>query len=116
LGPQVFAPGIQADGQSRQFPPLQYLALPQAIPSDLLPLDTHIDVPLAQDVLPVLHRFPPGLSQSRLATQETQLPPLHTLSCSHQVPFGTVFPVTQTCDPVEQEVLPFLQMSQTTSF
>jgi hypothetical protein len=66
--------------------------------------------PVVQDVVPFLHLF--GLVVHPLPTvQATQVPvPLHTLSVPQPVPGALLLPSMQLVAPVEQDVVPFLQM------
>jgi hypothetical protein len=88
-------------------PPLQTLLVPHDVPSAVFPEVTQTELPVEQDVTPVLHWFVGW--QLTPAVQEVQVPPLQTLLVPHDVPSET-FPVSaQTEDPVVQDVAPVLQ-------
>jgi hypothetical protein len=85
-------------------PPLHTLLVPQDVPSATFPVSAQTDVPVEQDVIPVLHGFAGG--QLRPAVHEPHVPLAHTLLVPQDVPFA-MFPVsTQTDVPVIQDVVP----------
>jgi hypothetical protein len=93
--------------QETQEPALQTLLVPHDVPSAALPEVTQTELPVEQDVTPVLHWLVGW--QLRPAVQEMQEPPLQTLLVPHDVPSVT-FPVSvQTEVPLMQEVAPVLQ-------
>ena len=62
-------------GTPTHAPPEQILPVPQLVPLVTLPVDAQTEVPVAHDVVPVWHGFPPGLLHGWLGTHVTQLPP-----------------------------------------
>ncbi len=94
--------------QGTQVPlPLHTMLVPQLVPAVLLPLSTHVCVPDAQDVVPVLQM--PGLVvHAVFMVHGPQVPLLHTWFVPHDVPFA-LFPISaQTGTPVTHEVVPTL--------
>ena len=88
-------------------PPLHTLLIPQDVPFVTFPLSAQTEVPVEQEVSPVLQGFVGW--QLTLALHEPHVPLLHTLLVPQDVPFVT-FPLSaQTEVPVEQEVIPILQ-------
>ena len=93
--------------QALHVPPLHTLFVPHDVPSVAFPAVTQTEVPVEQDVIPILQ----GLVGWQLApaVHEPHIPPLHTLFVPHDVPSAT-FPVSaQTAAPVTQEVAPVRQ-------
>jgi hypothetical protein len=93
--------------QEVQVPPLQTLLVPHDVPSAAFPDVTQTELPVEQDVTPVLHRFVGW--QLTPAVQEVQVPPLQTLLVPHDVPSVTFPASAHTMVPVEQDVAPVLQ-------
>ena len=94
--------------QAVQTPALQTKSAPQGVPfgSGAAALFTHVDVPVAHDVMPVRHGSG-FVAQVRFAVQATHVPPLQTWSAPQVVPFGIWVVVSmQVCEPVAQEVVP----------
>jgi hypothetical protein len=76
------------------------------VPFATFPVSAQTDVPVEQEVIPVLHGFAGW--QPTPAVHEPHVPLSHTLLVPQDVPFAT-FPVSaQTDVPVEQEVIPVL--------
>ncbi|HEY6478052.1 MAG TPA: hypothetical protein VI456_15850 [Polyangia bacterium] len=92
--------------QPLQVPLLHTLLFPHDVPSATLPLSVQTEVPVEQEVAPVLHGFDGW--QLVPCVQLLQVPPLHTLLFPHDVPSVTFPLLTQTEVPVEQEVAPVL--------
>jgi hypothetical protein len=67
-------------------------AAPHRVPTGRLPLATHTEVPVAQEVMPSLHGSE-GV-QAAPATHGTQLPALHTRSVPQLTPLATEVPVS----------------------
>ena len=101
------APAVQA----LHVPLLQTRFVPQLVPfASAAAESTHVDVPVAQDVVPARHAF--GFpEQERPAVQAEQTPLSQTRFVPQLVPFvfGDVWLSTQACVPVVQEVMPFRQ-------
>jgi hypothetical protein len=95
--------------QATQVPVLlQTWLLPQVVPVALVPLATHTDTPVAQDVAPVWQ----GLVgwHATPSAQLTQVPVLlQTMPEPQAVPAGWLPLATQTDAPVRQEVAPAWQ-------
>jgi hypothetical protein len=89
-----------------QLPPLQTSLVPHVVPlATSTDVETHVDVPLLQDVVPVTHGFV-GLHETP-AVHETQLPLSQTSFVPHVVPLGTaVVPATQLDTPLLHDVVP----------
>jgi hypothetical protein len=92
--------------QAVHVPPLHTLLFPHNVPSAAFPAARQIEVPVEQDVIPVLQ----GLFGWQLTpvVHEAQVPPLQTLSFPHDVPSATFPDAAQTEVPVAQEVIPVL--------
>jgi hypothetical protein len=90
--------------------PLQTILVPQEVPAVLLPPSTQVIAPVVHDVMPV--RQTPGLPVHELpAVQATHVPlPLQTMFVPQEVPAVLLVPSMQTIAPVEQDVVPFLQL------
>jgi hypothetical protein len=67
--------------------------MPHGIPFDALPLATQVEAPVAQDVLPVLHKLPPG-THATFAVHDTQLPFEQTRLLPHGAPLPSAVPVS----------------------
>src|SRR5262252_3584582 len=88
--------------------PSQTWFVPHAVPAPTFPVpSTQVDVPVRQEVTPVLHCD--GLPLHMVpAVQATQLPlPLQTMLVPHAVPPVLGVPSTHVCTPVVHEVTPF---------
>jgi hypothetical protein len=90
--------------------PLQTKLVPQLVPAALLPPSMQVIAPVEHEVAPFLQL--PGLPvQACPAVHETQAPePLQTMLVPQPVPAGLLPPSTQVIAPVEQEVVPFMQL------
>ena len=93
--------------QEVHVPPLHTLFVPHDVPSAAFPATVQTEVPVEQDVIPVLHRLLGW--QLMPAVQEAHVPALHTLLVPHDVPSATFPDATQAEVPVEQDVTPVLQ-------
>ncbi len=91
--------------------PSQTLSVPQLAPALLLlVLSTQVIAPVRQDVVPILHWFE-LVVQVLPAVQAMHMPvPLHTMFVPQPVPPALLLPSMQVVAPVEQDVVPFLQM------
>jgi hypothetical protein len=90
-----------------QLPPVQTMFVPHAVPSMTFPVAMQTELPVEQDVMPVLH----WLLGWQLApvVQEMHAPPLQTLLFPHDIPSMT-FPVSaQAATPLMHDVAPVLQ-------
>jgi hypothetical protein len=88
-------------------PPLHTLLFPHDVPFAAFPAVTQTEVPVEQDVIPVLHMLVGW--QLTPAVQLLHVPLLQTLFVPHDVPSAT-FPVSpQTEVPVVHDVAPVLQ-------
>jgi len=97
--------------QAPQLPlPSQTWLVPQLVPPALLPPSAQVCAPVEQDVVPFLHAF--GLPVQVLpAVQATQLPePLQTMLAPQPTPAALLLPSVHIWLPLEQDVVPFLQM------
>jgi hypothetical protein len=94
--------------QGVQTPALHTLLVPHDVPSETFPVSVQTEVPVMQEVAPVLQVLVGW--QLTLGVQTPHMPPLQTLLVPHEVPSET-FPVSaQTEVPVMQEVAPVLQV------
>ena len=93
--------------QEVHVPPLHTLFVPHDVPSAAFPATVQTEVPVEQDVIPVLQRLLGW--QLMPAVQEAHVPALHTLLVPHDVPSATFPDATQAEVPVEQDVTPVLQ-------
>jgi hypothetical protein len=89
-----------------QVPLLQTLLFPHDIPFMTFPASMQTEVPVMQDVMPVLH----WLAGWQLAPdmQEMHIPPLQTLLVPHDIPSPTLPDSMQAEVPDVQEVMPVL--------
>lgn len=74
------------------------------MPFALLPVSTHISVPLAHEFVPVLHVLPGW--QAAPAVHVLQRPLLHTMLVPHTVPLGLLPVSAHTDAPVTHDVVP----------
>ena len=81
--------------------------MPQAVPSGWDPLSAHTELPVAQEIVPVLQRLAGW--QEPPEEQVTQLPLLQTLPVPQAVPSGWDPLSAHTELPVAQEIVPVLQ-------
>jgi hypothetical protein len=90
--------------------PLQTMFVPQLVPADLLPPSTQVIAPVEQDVEPFLQTL--GLVlQAAPPVQATHVPdPLQTRFVPQVVPAAVLPPSTQVIVPLEQDVVPTLQL------
>lgn len=102
VGWQV-VPAVQAP----QLPPLHTLLFPQAVPSMTLPVSTQTEVPVMQEVAPVLQ----GLVgwQATFGVQAPQVPLSQTLFVPQAVPLPRFCPVSEQVIAGEQAVRPAWQ-------
>jgi hypothetical protein len=83
-------------------------AAPHSVPTGLLPLATHTEVPVMHDVMPSLHGS--GGEHATPAAHATQLPVRQTRFIPQLVPLATDVPVSwQVGAPVEQVCVPVWQ-------
>jgi hypothetical protein len=86
-------------------PPVHDCAAPHSVPTGLLPLATHTDVPVAHEVTPSLHGS--ECVHATPAVQGTQLPIRQTRFMPQLLPSGTDVPVSwQVAMPVVQVSVP----------
>ncbi len=89
-------------------PPVHDWAAPHSVPTGRLPLATHAEVPVAQEVMPSLHGSD-GVHAAP-ATHGTQLPALHTRSVPQLAPLATLVPASWQVElPVVQVSVPVWQ-------
>ena len=91
-------------------PLLQTMFVPHELPFGLLPASTHVMVPVRQDVAPFLQLLVGLVVHAVPAVHARQVPPLQTMFVPQAVPFALLLPSTQVIVPVEQDVVPFLQL------
>jgi hypothetical protein len=99
--PAVHAPHI---------PLLQTMFVPHDRPFALLPPSTQVIVPLKQDVVPIRQLLVGYVVHDAPAVHALHAPLLQTMFKPHDVPFALLVPSTQVIVPVEQDVVPFLQL------
>jgi hypothetical protein len=89
---------------------LQTLFVPHVVPASIGEPFTQVVVPVEHEVVPL--KQAPGLPvQPWFAVQSPQKPlPSQTLLAPHVVPPARLLPSTHVCAPVEQLVMPFLQL------
>jgi hypothetical protein len=86
-------------------PSVHDCAAPHSVPTGLLPLTTHTELPVEQEVRPTLHGS--GGVHVAPAVHGTQLPVLHTWFIPQPVPLATAVPVSwQVALPVVQVSVP----------
>jgi hypothetical protein len=87
-------------------PALHTWPVPQGVPSATLLRPVHVEVPVAHEVVPVLHWLPVGLHDAPLV-QATQLPEEQTLFVPQLVPSAAFVPVSvQRTPPSVHERVP----------
>jgi hypothetical protein len=85
--------------------PLHTMLVPHVPPTVTLPLATHVEAPVEQDVVPVLQEFDGG--HDRPAVHAVQAPPLQTRLAPHDVPSASdVLESLHTGVPVAQLNVP----------
>ncbi len=87
-------------------PPLHTLFVPHIVPSAAFPAVMQTELPVAQEVTPVLHALVGW--QLIPAVHELHVPALHTLFVPHDVPSATFPASAQTEVPDMQDVVPVL--------
>ncbi len=91
-----------------QLPPLQTIPLPHVVPAALFRLSAQTDVPVEQEVVPVLHALAGW--QALPATQVTHMPALQTNPDPQPIPSASETPLSpQTPAPVLHESVPVWQ-------
>jgi len=84
---------------------------PQLVPGALLPPSMHVWPPAMQDVVPFLHALFGLVVQEAPAVQAMQTPePLQTMLLPQWVPGPLLVPSMQVCEPLMQDVVPFLHV------
>jgi hypothetical protein len=91
-------------------PLLQTMFVPHELPFGLLPASTQVMVPVRQDVAPFLQLLVGFVVHDVPAVHALQAPPLQTRFVPQAVPFALLAPSTQVIVPVEQDVVPVLQL------
>jgi hypothetical protein len=93
--------------QEEQVPALHTRFVPQLVPLTLSAPSMHVEAPVEQEVTPSLQSVSGFVMQARPVVQAEQAPALQTMLVPQLVPFAICVGVsTQTCVPVEQEVVP----------
>jgi hypothetical protein len=93
--------------QEEQLPLSQTRFVPHEVPLPTFVTLTHVDVPVAHDVVPIVQFV--GL-QPTLAVQEAQVPPLQTMLVPHDVPLPTFATFVHIDVPVAHDVVPAVQL------
>jgi hypothetical protein len=72
------------------------MLVPQDVPSaTLFVVATHVETPVAHEVVPVLHEF--GMVQGKFAVHALQAPLLQTMLVPQLIPFAMLLDDTHVC-------------------